>query len=712
MDHTIALIQKSHEGDEEARAQIVEENTGLVWCIVRRFTGRGTELEDLFQIGTIGLLKAIDKFDLSYEVKFSTYAVPMISGEIKRFLRDDGMIKVSRSLKELSYKGYQAQEVLGRKLGREPSVTELAEYLDVSPEELTMAMDACTDVESLHRPVYKKEGQEISLMEKVGKEDGAEESSTIDFLSYEEAVTYFDFDTAASNWCTNFGMDPTVSLEEAKAAILHGTDRELVIRLATFARDVGYGDEKLIVTNAFRPACYQEVIGLHDSNANTGPFRRALLWNGRSVTNFWWDAETAPGWPEDYAIDLSAYDIQTLDLRYYYRAALRLWDNTWANGYYARPGCSGHNSGNAMDISNYWLGANFKTSYANPKTGVVYHMADYGLYKPLQPSATTAGETWHITSSQEVLALGNYDNALLSGYEIVYALYYNPSLRGWSMADGRGVYIGAGVTVLQIELCRRGLLEEKYITGYFCSKTDEAVRAFQSQQGLVSDGIAGSGTVNALLSEEPRTGDTAAPELTASTIGAATSKGFSLFLSGTDEKGLNAFRVDTRGEGDDVWVTRYYNVPVSGSGTLDVDIWRQGNYAVRAAACDTDGNESPLADVGTVFIDTTSPVIRSLTITDITETGFSLHHRVTDNGTLAGLSVTLTSDTGETRSSFLVTDGESDFPWSAEGLTEGVWTISVTASDAAGNESRYTFDWKYTAGTARPGLTVARLGTP
>ena len=99
-------------------------------------------------------------------------------------------------------------------------------------------------------------------------------------------------------------------------------------------------------------------------------------------------------------------------------------------------------------------------------------------------------------------------------------------------------------------------------------------------------GIAGSGTVSALIGEEPRTGDTTAPELTASTIGAATSKGFSLFLSGTDEKGLNAFRVDTRGEGDDAWVTRYYNAPVSGSGTLDVDIWRQGNYEVRAAACD------------------------------------------------------------------------------------------------------------------------------
>ena len=104
MDHTIALIQKSHAGDEEARARLVEENTGLVWCIVKRFMNRGVEAEDLFQIGNIGLLKAIDKFDSTYEVKFSTYAVPMISGEIKRFLRDDGMIKVSRTLKENQWK--------------------------------------------------------------------------------------------------------------------------------------------------------------------------------------------------------------------------------------------------------------------------------------------------------------------------------------------------------------------------------------------------------------------------------------------------------------------------------------------------------------------------------------------------------------------------------------------------------------------------------
>lgn len=182
MDHTIALIQRSHEGDEEARAQIVEENAGLVWCIVRRFGGRGMELEDLFQIGNIGLLKAIDKFNLDYDVKFSTYAVPMISGEIKRFLRDDGMIKVSRSLKELSYRAYQGQEVLRKKLGRDATVSELAEYLEVPTEELTMAMDACTDVESLHRPIYQKEGQEIELLDKLSKEkaEGNKEEDRIE----------------------------------------------------------------------------------------------------------------------------------------------------------------------------------------------------------------------------------------------------------------------------------------------------------------------------------------------------------------------------------------------------------------------------------------------------------------------------------------------------------------------------------------------------
>ena len=110
MDKTRELLRVTKEGDEEAREKIVVDNMGLIWSVVKRFTNRGYDPEDLFQIGSIGLMKAVDKFDLSYDVKFSTYAVPMITGEIKRFLRDDGMIKVSRSLKENAYKIRQAME--------------------------------------------------------------------------------------------------------------------------------------------------------------------------------------------------------------------------------------------------------------------------------------------------------------------------------------------------------------------------------------------------------------------------------------------------------------------------------------------------------------------------------------------------------------------------------------------------------------------------
>ena len=175
MEHTIALIKRSHEGDEKARTQLVEENVGLVWCVVKRFYGRGTEPEDLFQIGSIGLLKAIDKFDLSYDVKFSTYAVPMISGEIKRFLRDDGMIKVSRSLKELSYRAYLAKEEMKERLNREPTVEELAEKLEVEKEELAMALESGGEVESLHKPIYQKDGNEIQLMDKLEEKEEQEE---------------------------------------------------------------------------------------------------------------------------------------------------------------------------------------------------------------------------------------------------------------------------------------------------------------------------------------------------------------------------------------------------------------------------------------------------------------------------------------------------------------------------------------------------------
>ena len=124
MEETSVLIERSHAGDKEAREVLIENNLGLVHHIVKRFVGRGYDPEDLFQIGCIGLMKAIDKFDLQFDVKFSTYAVPMISGEIKRFLRDDGMVKVSRSVKENGWKITQARDRMQYILGREPTLQE------------------------------------------------------------------------------------------------------------------------------------------------------------------------------------------------------------------------------------------------------------------------------------------------------------------------------------------------------------------------------------------------------------------------------------------------------------------------------------------------------------------------------------------------------------------------------------------------------------
>lgn len=176
MDETMRLIQMAHEGDKAARDRLVEENVGLIWSIVRRFGNRGHEMEDLFQIGSIGLLKAIDKFDLSYDVRFSTYAVPMITGEIKRFLRDDGMIKVSRSVKELGAKAGAARENLSFVLGREPTIEEIAGELKVSREEVAASLEAGAEVESLYKTMNKDDGQELCLMDRLEEKEDEEET--------------------------------------------------------------------------------------------------------------------------------------------------------------------------------------------------------------------------------------------------------------------------------------------------------------------------------------------------------------------------------------------------------------------------------------------------------------------------------------------------------------------------------------------------------
>ena len=187
MDRTIELIKLAKEGDRKAREQVATENLGLVWSVVRRFAGRGHELEDLYQIGCIGLMKCIDKFDPAYDVKFSTYAVPMIMGEVKRFLRDDGMVKVSRSLKETAYKVYSVREQMMNEHGIEPTLEELASSLEIEKEDIVLALEASSEVESIYKTIYQNDGNSIYLIDKlVSSED--ESQQIVDQLALEELL--------------------------------------------------------------------------------------------------------------------------------------------------------------------------------------------------------------------------------------------------------------------------------------------------------------------------------------------------------------------------------------------------------------------------------------------------------------------------------------------------------------------------------------------
>jgi len=188
MIETLALIKRAQEGDDGATEQLIKENSGLIWSVVKKFAKRGYELDDLYQIGAIGLLKCIRKFDPSFDVKFSTYAIPMIIGEIKRFLRDDGMIKVSRPMKEIATKARYVTEMLIAKLGRQPTISELAEELNIAPEELVVAMEAGSEVESLYATIYQGDGSPVYLIDKVaqGQNDG---DNVVNYLTLKQLIS-------------------------------------------------------------------------------------------------------------------------------------------------------------------------------------------------------------------------------------------------------------------------------------------------------------------------------------------------------------------------------------------------------------------------------------------------------------------------------------------------------------------------------------------
>lgn len=190
-EETIELIKEAQEGKQESKTTLVKRNTALVKSIVKKFLGRGHEYEDLFQLGVIGLIKAIHNYDPKYQVRFSTYAVPMIMGEIKRFLRDDGMIKVSRSLKELASKALNAKEQLKMKLQREPTIQEVAEYISTPAEEIVYALEAARTHSSIYDVIYEEDDNPILLIDKMAEEDN-QVAKIVDRVTLKDLLSRLD----------------------------------------------------------------------------------------------------------------------------------------------------------------------------------------------------------------------------------------------------------------------------------------------------------------------------------------------------------------------------------------------------------------------------------------------------------------------------------------------------------------------------------------
>ncbi len=181
-----ALIDKAKCGDKQARETLVMGNLRLVLSVIQRFANRGENLDDLFQVGCIGLMKAIDNFDTSHDVRFSTYAVPMIIGEVRRYLRDNNPVRVSRSMRDTAYHAMQAREKLSNELNREPTVEEIAKELDKPKSEIVIALEAIVEPVSFYEPVYSNGGDTIYLMDQLG--DNESDGDWIDEISIKEAL--------------------------------------------------------------------------------------------------------------------------------------------------------------------------------------------------------------------------------------------------------------------------------------------------------------------------------------------------------------------------------------------------------------------------------------------------------------------------------------------------------------------------------------------
>ena len=185
-DEMRELLDRSHHGDKDARDKLICGNLRLVLSVIQRFTSRGENPDDLFQVGCIGLIKAIDNFDPSHEVMFSTYGVPMISGEVKRFLRDNNAVRVSRSMRDTAYRAMQIKEQLTNENGKEPNITEIAKRMELSPEDIVIALESIVEPVSLYEPVFSDGGDTIYIMDQV--KGGTTDGDWLEEIAMREAI--------------------------------------------------------------------------------------------------------------------------------------------------------------------------------------------------------------------------------------------------------------------------------------------------------------------------------------------------------------------------------------------------------------------------------------------------------------------------------------------------------------------------------------------
>ena len=183
----LELIKRVKQGDELARDEFVVANLRLVLSVVQRFSGKREKSDDMFQVGCVGLMKAIDNFDMTLNVRFSTYAVPMIIGEIRRFLRDNNSIRVSRSLRDIAYKSLQAREFLTAKLNREPTIEEIAKHIEVKPKDVSFSLDAISETVSLNEPVYNDGAESVRIMDQISDEHNSDEA-ILEKIALKEAL--------------------------------------------------------------------------------------------------------------------------------------------------------------------------------------------------------------------------------------------------------------------------------------------------------------------------------------------------------------------------------------------------------------------------------------------------------------------------------------------------------------------------------------------